>query len=465
MYQISLNQRFQILNELFQSKNSFVSQLRFLEKKIDVWLSVIRDVILIKYISPNLVKNSFVVSDLQQIADKTDIIKLIEDARQLKQLKVNLYLNINPRLSFENYFIKNLSQIKKVLICLVLIVLTLNLAGCTVGVKQDEQIPPAGIFKSFDAGTTWVKKNVFLGNINNTMGKGNIDTISVKDIIFDPQDNQALYLITQGDGFFYSYDGGESWMQPKKFSKGIIQGLAIDPNNKCTIYIAFSNQIYKSIDCNRSFDPVYTDSRPNRKVTALAVDAFNLGIIYAGTDEGEILKSFDSGLSWTTIKRIDNKIEKILIDFNDTRIIYVATQKKGLFKTINSGDSWKNLDEGLKKFSAYREYRDLIFIPSKTDALILLTSYGILRTNDGGETWRAISLITPPLQADIRAVAVSPKNAKIIYYGTPTTFYKTVDGGQNWITNKLPNRSSSSYLVIDPKNANILYLGLNRIKE
>lgn len=349
---------------------------------------------------------------------------------------------------------------KKILIIGIL-TLSVFLIGCTVQLKKQSPAPTAGIYKSFDKGNTWRAKNLFVS----AQGFGDMGTVGVNGMVFDPQDNLALYLISDGDGLFYSYDGGESWVQPKQFTTGTITSLAVDPHDKCTIYLAYSNQIYKSTDCNRTYSAVYTDSRPKKIVTALSLDAYNVGIVYAGTDNGEVLKSFDSGLSWTTIARLDNKVEKILVDLRDTRIIYVATQKKGIYKSTDSGATWQDVNEELKKFSAGLEYKDLIFIPSQADSLILLSRYGLLKTTDGGQTWQAIDLITPPLSADIRTVAVSPENSQEIYYGTPSTFYKTVDGGQNWITSRLPTGSPASKLIIDPENPNILYLGFSKIKK
>ena len=104
-------------------------------------------------------------------------------------------------------------------------------------------------------------------------------------------------------------------------------------------------------------------------------------------------------------------------------------------------------------------------MPSKPDGLILLSRYGILKTNDGGQTWNAIDLITPPLGADIRTVGVDPKNSQMIYYGTPATFYWSNDGGENWTANRLPTGSPAAKLIIDPEATNILYLGFRQVNK
>ena len=122
--------------------------------------------------------------------------------------------------------------------------------------------------------------------------------------------------------------------------------------------------------------------------------------------------------------------------------------------------SWAEINDGLRQYSGAFEYKDLIFDLTLPDALLLIAKYGLLKTEDGGRTWQGISLITPPASTDIFAVAISPVNNQEIYYATASTFYKTVDGGKNWITKRLPSNARASYLAVDPLDPNVLYLGL-----
>jgi hypothetical protein len=60
---------------------------------------------------------------------------------------------------------------------------------------------------------------------------------------------------------------------------------------------------------------------------------------------------------------------------------------------------------------------------------------------------------------------VNPKNANEIYYATPLTFYKSVDGGTKWETRKLPSTREPATLVIDPAAPNVFYLGFAPLKK
>lgn len=349
---------------------------------------------------------------------------------------------------------------KKVLFLLALAAIFIS--GCTIKFGSSSTTAVAGVFKSFDKGNAWVQKNLFVYS----GGAGNISGINVTSLTFDPQDNKAIYLTSDSQGLFYSYDGGDSWQKAGGVKNGAIASVAVDPRDKCTIYATFAGSILKSTDCNRSWSEVYIDTRNGKaNVTALAIDSFNNNMIYAGNSVGDVLKSINAGGEWQVLTRLNDSITKILIDPKNTKIVYAATKGKGIFKTQNGGADWLDLNTSLKSYSAALEYRSLVFDLSQPDSLLLVSKYGLLKTNDGGTTWTPIKLITPPASTEIYSIAINPQNSNEIYYSTATTFYKTTDGGQNWITKRLPSNATATYMTTDPNNPSILYMGMSNLSK
>ncbi|OGY47051.1 MAG: hypothetical protein A2663_03895 [Candidatus Buchananbacteria bacterium RIFCSPHIGHO2_01_FULL_46_12] len=342
---------------------------------------------------------------------------------------------------------------RKTKIFSLLILVGLLSAGCVFQLGGGGGPVVAGVFKSFDKGETWAAKNLFL----HSGGLGSIEGVNVLGLSFDPQDSRALYLNADGAGLLFSYDGADSWQKANPVGNGKIEAAAVDPRNKCVIYATYGNTVLKTIDCSRNWVEIYLDAKA---ATALAIDPSNNYVVFAGNDGGDLVKSENGGGNWQVVNRFGGRIAKILISPASPKIVYLATKNKGLFKSQDSGATWNNINDGLKPYSGALEYKNLIFDLSLPDSLLLVSKYGLLKSNDGGASWQPIKLITPPTMTDISAVAMNPKDNKEIYYATQSTFYKTTDGGLNWVTKRLPTTAAAAALLVDPNNPGVIYLGL-----
>jgi len=352
------------------------------------------------------------------------------------------------------------NQVTKSTILFLAVILILSTGGCVIKIKKEPEAKDSGIFKSIDGGETWVHK-VAVPTVSGT--PASIATIDIDEIVPDPQDNNALYLQSPS-GLYYSYNASEIWLKASNLPGTPVTAMSVDPNDKCTLFAAVQNKIYKTVDCSRSWEPMHLEERTSHIITYLAIDYDNSDIIYAGENFGDVLRSVDGGLNWAPLERFQNAVKKILVDPNNINVIYVATAAQGIYKTTDRGNTWENLKENMEReFPGSLVYRDLEFIPSLTNALIYANEHGILITVNGGQTWDALTLLSPPRQIVIYAVAVDPSNEKIIYYSTATAFYKSVDGGKTWTSKKLISTKSAFALHIDPLNTKIIYMGIKNI--
>lgn len=319
-----------------------------------------------------------------------------------------------------------------------------------------------GIFKSVDKGATWLSK-VAVPTVSAT--KQTIAGVNVNMIAQDPQDSNAVYIGTQANGIYFSYDGGESWQQPKQLSLGNIKDIAVDPKNKCVIYAATANKIFKSEDCSRFWKNIYFETRPEVSITSLVINPANNSMLYAGVSSGEIIRSADYGTSWGIINRFQSGVVKIIMDNHNQKVLYVATKSNGLFKTNDGGNIWLDLNKGLEQYAGSKEYGDLELDRSQMDTLILASRYGLLKSTDGGTTWDALKLLTPPGGVIIYSLALNPQNGQEMYYGTASTLYRSINGGKDWVTKKLPTSRAATVLLVDYKNRNIVYMGATQLQQ
>ncbi len=348
---------------------------------------------------------------------------------------------------------------KKIVFFLLLLPLILTGQSCKFGLgnsAKQKVASDAGIFKSIDGGKQWKQ----ITAIPTISGKPqSIGAISVITMEVDPQDSNAIYLGTEKNGIYYTHDAGINWFKIKSFPSAKVYAIEVDPDSKCIIYASLNNTIMKTTDCGRSWDTKFVENNPKVIIRTLSVDSYNTDIVYAGTYNGVIYKSFDAGSTWSTpFSKVSGNIVKFLINPQDTRIIYLATVKNGIFKSVDGGVNWKNLSEGLKKYKGYNGYRNLLLNPSKKDSLILASTYGILKTEDGGASWSSIPLLTNPGQADIKAIAVDPKDDSNIFYATKNILYRTFNNGSDWETRKLFSTKTATNMMFNPDNPLIIYM-------
>lgn len=336
-------------------------------------------------------------------------------------------------------------------------VMAVAVSGCLrVGSRQ--KVPPeAGVFISQSKGELWQAR----ARLVVPGGLGTLGGVSVGKMFIDPQDYRAIYLTTAGAGLVYTYDGGTTWQQPPDVVSGTVNDVAVDPRRTCTVYLGLGSRALKSDDCNRSYREIYLDPRPNA-VTAVAVDGANSNILFLGTSLGELLRSSNGGASWSRVYNFGSGVQWLVFDPANPKRAYALTAQAGMFRSTDGAASWQSLRQGLLPFSQGEQIRSLQFVLDQPNTLFLLNRYGILRSADGGDTWSALALITPPLSADILAFAVNPANSKEIYYATASTFYSSPDGGGNWVTRRLPGRRAvPQAMFIHPRNVQTIFLGLS----
>ncbi|MDD4995375.1 MAG: YCF48-related protein [Patescibacteria group bacterium] len=319
-----------------------------------------------------------------------------------------------------------------------------------------------GVWKTADQGETWEQKVSY----PTAEGVGKIGQISVQTLAIDPSDHLAIYAGTAADGLLYTYDGAETWKSAKQLDTGSVSSVTINPENKCEIYAASRNKVYRSIDCNRTFEQAYYETRASVNITDVEVDWYNTAVVYAATSEGDLIKSQDAGASWSPVYRFDGAINDFMVDPFDSRMLYAATENKGFWKSSDGGASWNNFDEVLKEF---KNSKDVYFVAAdrtSQNTVIIVTKYGLIRTLDGGNTWSAIDLLTPPSEATITSIALNPREGNEIYYTTASTIYKSIDGGASWITKKVPAAErAASAIIVDSENNKVIYLGVKEVAK
>lgn len=346
---------------------------------------------------------------------------------------------------------------------LVVLALTLTGQGCVSfggSKKKQTTTGPAGFFLSQDSGETWRGISV----LPTAGGVKSLSGVSVYSLVEDPNDPKAMYWLSRDRGLLYSYDDGATWQQSvEPMNSGFVYSIAIHPKDKCTIFATNGRQIFKTTDCNRSWKEMYREGLTNRAVKSLAMNPYGAHEIYALEANGTLLKSLDGGNSWQIAREFKEPTEKMLFDYNKEGLVYIATKSNGLLRSRDGGATWTNIKDSLKSYPGALQYRRIYIYPTKAEQIYWVSRYGVLVSKNGGDDWDPINMITPPGSTSIYAFAVNPKNEKEMYYtstvGIRSTFYKTTDGGKNWVTRKLPSAQIPVTMRVHPENTSWIYLG------
>lgn len=78
---------------------------------------------------------------------------------------------------------------------------------------------------------------------------------------------------------------------------------------------------------------------PNN-VTSFAIVGINESIVYAGTSDRGVLKSWDGAVSWSPTGLTSSPVTALAIDPVTPDILYAGTADRGVLKSTNGGATW-----------------------------------------------------------------------------------------------------------------------------
>lgn len=364
------------------------------------------------------------------------------------------------------------SMYKRLIVLLVVPVIVTGCISFSNSQNQAAAVPAAGLFKTNTKGETWAQK----GSLYTVAAAPQFVSYGdIKFMKFDLLDSNTIYVGTDA-GLYYSYNRGEGWFKTLE-GKGVVNDIAIDPQDKCTLYVAINIYIYKTTDCGRTWNMIHFSSLAGQFFTSLLVSRSDSTRVFVGASDGTMLYSKNAGLSWEVFRTFESTIiTKLLQHPKDPRSFYVVTPRYGIQQTKDDGLTWRSLHElpvrhadGTQMMNANNtptllrdlygsvNYNDLQFDSSQEDGLIYASGYGIFRLLSG-EYWQQIEILSKPAQEVIYTVALDPTGINM-YFATNGAFYRSENAGKDWSVRKLPASGQPRFLLAAPDAVGELYLG------
>ncbi len=139
------------------------------------------------------------------------------------------------------------------------------------------------------------------------------------------------------------------------------------------------------------------------------------------------LVRFDGDSTWTHYGWNTPRVVGITYDPGQPETIFLASGN-GVLRTRDGGDSWR-----LTTDWRITEVQDVSLDPNAPDHVYLASAYGVWRTEDGGETWvESNDGLLPPGNHYTQTIEVDHSQAGRVLVGTEGGVYESRDGARSW---------------------------------
>ena len=347
---------------------------------------------------------------------------------------------------------------KRILLALPVLMAAFFLSGCGTGSSTQVPLTMAGatVIKSEDGGGVWNPKT----RIDD---KKTIAGVNVLSMAINPADSNVVYIGTEENGLFVTKNGGETWENVPFANK--VYGLLFDSQNPNIMYGSgvFNKRakIYKRLEEGQEWKEIYTEPSEGTMVSSLALDKNNPEVMYAGTSEGVILKTSDSGKTWRNLKKAGGPIISIAFDNGNSGHVFFGVFQKGVLETNDAGETINDINEKMGNMRGSMSVYTIVSDPYLSGVVYVGTEKGIYRRSQD-EKWSELNIIESSKAFPIRAIAINPGNSKEILYSSAKAIYKSTDSGATWATFQLDTAKEISILRYDNVNPPKIYAGLRK---
>jgi photosystem II stability/assembly factor-like uncharacterized protein len=334
-----------------------------------------------------------------------------------------------------------------------------------------------GVWKSNDYGRTWFP-------IFDDQPTGSIGAIAVAPS--DPNivyvgSGEGLQRpdLSTGDGIYRSADAGKTWVHLGLGDGQQIPQIAVDPRNPDRLFAAVLGHpygpneergIYRSTDGGRTFQKVlYKDE--NTGGSDVAIDPANPDTVYAalwearqgpwensswGGNNGGLFKSTDGGATWRQLTQgLGDGVTQanLAIAPSNPKRIYAAIASgrgTGIYRSDDAGESWTRTTTDSRP--ATRIGGGDLPVPAvdpKNPDIVYTASIVTWKSTDGGKTWTGIR--GAPGGDDYQRIWINLNNPAIILIVSDQGAIVTVNGGETW--SSWYNQPTAQMYHVNPDNA------------
>ena len=220
------------------------------------------------------------------------------------------------------------------------------------------------------------------------------------------------------------------------------------------------------------WQPITNGLPPNPQVRALAMHPRNPAILFAGTQHGPY-RSDDRGAHWQPLDAPKGDVWSLAFSPADPNIIYAGYEPCAIARSEDGGETWRAMDTSAVRYPDVTTYmpplaKRVIGIcadPSEpADVYGAIEVGGLIASADGGETWRSLTdgLYRDNHTVDLHGVQVSAAAPGVVFIIAQVAMFRSRNKGGNWehirFAEMFPGGSYCRDLLVAPDDPREIYL-------
>lgn len=315
-----------------------------------------------------------------------------------------------------------------------------------------------------------------------------------------PVDNNRIFASQTSSWFGQiiqrSDDGGNTWHQPGSAGEPATNSHGMPRGESNKFVYDTSAETGRPLTTHQWYDGTQHPWEFAR-VWHLEPSLSDADTVYAGVEDAALFRTTDGGHSWHELAGLRGHesghrwqpgaggmcLHTIVLDPGNPDRIFVAISAAGAFRSEDAGKTWKPINQGL-----HSQYipdptaevghcvHRIAIHPTRPDTLFMQKHWDVMRSDDGGDSWREVSGNLPsdfgfPIAVhahEPETIYVVPIQSDSLHYPPQGKLrvYRSRSGGNEWeaLTRGLPQQDCyvnilRDAMAVDTLNPCGIYFG------